>query len=80
MEKPDGVDIAAVLEVAHSRGYQLIVERMREIHAAKLRSLRDSKLSHDDTQAIRGFLDGIDRCLAVPDALKSEWDGRKGKA
>jgi hypothetical protein len=79
-DKPDGIDIAALLEVTHSRGYQLIAERMRAVHAAKLQALRDSKLSHDETQALRGFLDGIDRCLAVPDALKAEWDNRKGNA
>jgi hypothetical protein len=79
-EKYDAFDIEAVQEVTRSRGYEVIVERIRAVHAAKIKELRDSKLSHEQTQALRGFLDGIDRCLAVPDALKAEWDGRKGRA
>lgn len=79
-DKFDGIDIAALQEVTRSRGYEVIVERIQAIHAAKMRELRDSKLTHDQTQALRGFLDGLDRALAVPAAIKAEWDGRKGNA
>jgi hypothetical protein len=78
-DKFDGIDIGHMQETVRSRGFEIIVERMRAIHAAKLRELRDSKLSHDDTQAIRGFLDGIDRCLAVPEQIRQEWEARKAR-
>jgi hypothetical protein len=78
-EKLDGIEVGQVLEVARSEGYKLIADRMRAIHAAKMRELRDSQLDHNQTQALRGFLDGIDRCLSVPDQIRNEWESRKTK-
>jgi hypothetical protein len=74
----DGIDVSHILQVTTSAGYQLIVERIQAMHAAKMRELRNSKLTHDETQALRGFLDGLDRCLAVPETLRAEFERRKG--
>jgi hypothetical protein len=78
-DRVDGIDIGHLEEVMRSAGYRLIETRMRAIAEAKLRELRNPKLTHDETQAIRGVLDGIDRCLAVPEQLRAEWQQRKGR-
>lgn len=78
-DRLDGIDVGQALEVARSDGYRIITDRMRAIHASKLRELRDSKLTHDETQALRGMLDGIDRCLDVPDQIRREWEAGKKK-
>lgn len=79
-ERIDGIDVGYVLETVNSPGYRLIVERMKAISDSKLKELRDATLTHDQTQAIRGLLDGIDRCLAVPQQLRDEFEsGRKGR-
>lgn len=78
-ERLDGIDVGQLIETTRSAGYRLIVERIQAIHAAKLRELRDPNLTNDQTQALRGLLDGLDRALAVPEKLRVEFEARRDK-
>jgi len=58
-----------------SAGYRLIIERLQDVRAGKMRKLA-SDLDLPQTQWIRGFLAGLDCTLAVPGILL---DGRPRK-
>jgi len=76
-DRLDGIDVSQVIETMRSDGHALIVARMQAIHASKIKELRNPDMDHGATQALRGFLDGIDRCLAVPQQLRDEFDERR---
>jgi hypothetical protein len=67
----DPIDREHLEQVLASRGYQLIQTRMKEAAASKLRALRlDS--DHYETGKLRGFLEGMQAALAIPEVLLQE--------
>jgi len=78
MESHDSLEIEQLEQTVRSEGYALIVRYLKRIHDAKLRELRNRDLTHEQTQHLRGMLDGIDRALGVPDQIRAE-EPRRGK-
>jgi hypothetical protein len=68
MDQLDREEIEATLL---SRGWRLIEARQRAMVEQKTRELRQDQ-APEATQRVRGFLDGVERCLAVPEILKAE--------
>ena len=73
----DAVDLGHMEEVVRSDGYALIIQHLRRVQEAKLRELRNRELTQEQTQHLRGLLDGIDRALSAPDQIRAEWERQK---
>ena len=71
----DPIDLEHLEQTLDTRGYQMIVERIAEMKQVKFRELR-KRLSMTETDQARGFLDGIDACLAVPGILANEFKAK----
>lgn len=75
--KPDKQDLEHLRQVTRSRGLQLIVERLRAMRDAKVRELiQPSDAQH--TAELRGYIAGVEACLAAPGALERELAGEGG--
>ena len=74
----DRAELSLVEEVTRSEGYRIIRERMQKVHADKMKELRNENLTAEQTQLVRGFLNGLDRALAVPTQLIDERRKRRG--
>lgn len=68
----DKIDIDQVMATVHSPGYVFIRKRQQDIFEAKIRELRNG----DNVERLRGFLDGVERCMEIPEALRKEVEDR----
>jgi hypothetical protein len=64
----DSIDADQVVATVDSPGYRVIRARMQAIFDAKLRELRTA----GNVENVRGFLDGVERCIDIPQAIQRE--------
>jgi hypothetical protein len=68
----DKIDIDQLMATVNSPGYAFIRKRQQDIFASKIRELRNG----DNVERLRGFLDGVERCMEIPEVLRKEAEGR----
>ncbi len=71
----DPIDAEHLEQTLGTHGHRMILERIAEMKQAKLRQLRQG-LSMAETDQVRGFLDGLDACVAVPGILAKEFKAK----
>ena len=69
----DNLDREAIELTIASRGWYLIEERFRRMLAQKTAELR-KELPVDKTHYLRGYLDGVERCLEIPQMVIEEME------
>ncbi len=72
----DNMDREHLEQTRDSHGYEMIVERNRQMAAVKLKELRVGHGEMEDAKA-RGYLDALDACLKIPAILLEEFKAKR---